>query len=291
MKINENNVVVIDDVYRVYRKSYNGREAYTFMFWSFMGFNHGLITLTIPLETPGADEVCNEMGSKYQRRPLEIVFTSDDYNNCEVVSVKLVDAEIRDAKGEHFLYKLSQKKGFNGKEEDDETIEKRIEKETETKKENAVKKKTVVKKENNVKEETKMNNANNNIQVIVGRLISLTPAWSEQYCMQLWFEENKTTNMILDNNLNPCRIFIQPETAGRDKLLEEYYHGCLVAVRGEAYQTNDFRYGITPSYVCVVTEEVDDPFQHIIPPVMPESKKRTPEMRMPKTRQPRKMIR
>ena len=121
-----------------------------------------------------------------------------------------------------------------------------------------------------------MNNTNNNTQVIVGKLTSLIPVWDNQYCMTLQFNENVTFDTILSNNLNPCKIYIHLETAGYYKLLEEYNIGCLVAVRGEAYSTLDrnhgyIRYGINPSYVCVVTEEVDDAFQHIIPPVMPEA--------------------
>lgn len=138
------------------------------------------------------------------------------------------------------------------------------------------------------------NNSNNKSQIIVGKLIDLVPYYDDQYIMRLWFgeEEYKATDAIFGrynrkedlSNLNPCHIFIQPETAGRDELLEEYHRGCLVAVKGEAYSVLDrnygcIRYGIKPSYVCVVTEEVDDTFQHIIKPAMPESKKQAYEPR------------
>lgn len=129
------------------------------------------------------------------------------------------------------------------------------------------------------------NNANNKSQIIVGKLVGITDYYDNQYLLRLWFGEEEYDPTIEDrSNLNLCRIYIQPETAGCDELLEEWDYGCLVAVKGEAYSVLDrrfggIRYGITPSYVCVVTEEVDDTFQHVIPPVMPECKKQAYEPR------------
>lgn len=297
MKTNENNMVVIDDIYRVYRKSYNGHDAYAFTFWSFMNFNHGLITLTIPQETLGADEVCNEMGSKFQRRPLEIVFTSDDYNNCEVVSVKLVEcnnAETRDAKGEHFLYKVSRRKGFNGKEEDDEVIEKRIEKENEAKKKEAMKKEAeskkenVVRKEDDVKVKTKMNynNNNNNEQLVIGKFSQIYGS-ACTYTLELKFNDD-----------NCKKIYIDSATPGVEEFLEEcrkntvhhrgrvawkcsgplgtLLHGRLVGVLGEVYCNKEGQFGMNPSYVGLISE-YDSEYNKIIPPEMPGPKRRMPK--------------
>lgn len=96
------------------------------------------------------------------------------------------------------------------------------------------------------------NNANNNSQIIVGKLIGITPYYGQDV-LHLWFgeEEYSSTDALFGkydrnedhSNLNPCRIYIQPETAGRDELLEEYYPGCLVAVKGEAYCVIDKTYG------------------------------------------------